>query len=192
VYDGYEHICDSETRRAAAQRHIDEIQGLVAGLEGAGLSVPRVVAGNSFSFPYYAGVEGWYGSPGTCVYWDTGYGGTMPDMPFSCAALILAQVVDRHPDQGTVTTDLGCKAIAADPPLDRRATLMGHPGARLQLQNEEHGVFAWEGELPEVGAYVLAAPGHVCPTTIRYAGSFVVDGAGDVVDFYPHTARDRQ
>jgi len=39
---------------------------------------------------------------------------------------------------------------------------------------------------------LLAAPGHVCPTTIRYPGSYVLDGQGEVVDYYPHTARDRQ
>lgn len=192
IYDGHEHIREPTTRQAAAQRHIDDLQRFKSGLEAEGLTVPRVVGGGSFSFPYYARVEGWHGSPGTCVYWDAGYAGGLADMPFSFAALVLGQVVDHHPSEGTVTTDLGVKAIAADPPLERRLVLVGHPQARMVLQNEEHGVFAWEGEVPAVGTYLLAAPGHVCPTTIRYPGSFVIDGAGDVVDYYPHTARDRQ
>jgi hypothetical protein len=37
----------------------------------------------------------------------------------------------------------------------------------------------------------LAVPGHICPTTIRYPGIHVVDDAGEVVDYYLHTARDR-
>lgn len=192
VYDGHEHIHDPATRQAATNRHIEQVQRLKVELEGAGLAVPRVVGGGSFSFPYYARTEGWHGSPGTCVYWDTGYAGSMPDMPFTYAALVLTQVVDRHPGEGTVTTDLGYKAIAGDPPTEKRARLVGQPGAQLLLQNEEHGVFAWPGDLPEVGTYLLAVPGHVCPTTIRYPGSYVLDEAGDVVDFYPHTARDRQ
>jgi len=192
LYDGHEHIQDPATRQAATGRHIERVQQLKAELESAGMAVPRVVGGGSFSFPYYARTEGWHGSPGTCVYWDTGYADSMPDMPFSYAALVLLQVVDRHPEEGTVTTDLGCKAIAGDPPTQKRARLVSQPEARLLLQNEEHGIFAWPGDLPEVGTYLLAVPGHVCPTTIRYPGSLVVDEAGEVVDFYPHTARDRQ
>ncbi|MFH1571590.1 MAG: alanine racemase [Gemmatimonadota bacterium] len=192
VYDGHDHVQDPAARQAAAARHIEEVQQFKAGLEAAGLPVPRLVAGGSFSFPYYARTPGWHGSPGTCAYWDTGYAGAMPDMPFTYAALVLAQVVDRYPEQQTVTADLGYKAIAGDPPVERRISLLGYREARLLLQNEEHGVFAWAGELPEVGTYLLAVPGHVCPTTIRYSGSYVVNEAGEVVDFYPHTARDRQ
>ncbi len=31
----------------------------------------------------------------------------------------------------------------------------------------------------------------ICPTTIRYPGIHVIDTAGEVVDYYLHTARDR-
>jgi len=192
VYDGNDHITDPMLREAAAQRHIDDLQELKARLLESGLPVPHVVAGNSFTFPYYARVDGWHGSPGTCVYWDTGYAGGLPDMPFQFAAVILTQVVDRYEDQNTFTTDLGIKAIASDPPMERRARLLGHPQAVLKLQNEEHGVFHWPEPLPEVGTYLLAVPGHVCPTTFCHAGSYVIDAAGDIVDYYPHTARDRQ
>jgi len=47
------------------------------------------------------------------------------------------------------------------------------------------------GELPFVGDYLLAVPGHICPTTIRYPGIHVVDSSGNVVDYYVHTASDR-
>jgi D-serine deaminase-like pyridoxal phosphate-dependent protein len=63
--------------------------------------------------------------------------------------------------------------------------------AELISQSEEHGVFRVSGELPPVGAYLLAVPGHICPTTIRYPGIHVIDSAGEVVDYYLHTARDR-
>ena len=132
-----------------------------------------------------------YGSPGTFVYWDAGYRTVMPDMPFRCAALILTQVVDRYPDAGTITTDLGYKAISSDLPLEERAYLLGREGAELIHQSEEHGVFRIPGELPRVGDYLLAVPGHICPTTIRYPGIHVLDTTGEVVDYYVHTARDR-
>ena len=190
-YDGHEHITDPAAREAAARRHVEDLQVFKAGLERDGMAVPSVIGGSSFTFPYYARTEGIYGSPGTCIYWDTRYGNALPDMPFRWAALVLAQVVDRHPGQRTITTDLGVKAISADPPLERRALLLGQP-ATLIGQTEEHGVFRLPEELPEVGTYLLAVPGHICTTTIRYPGSYVIDAAGEVVDYYPHTARDRR
>ena len=123
--------------------------------------------------------------------WDTGYGGALEDMPFNWAALVLTQVIDRHAGAQTITTDLGLKAISDDGPLPRRATLLQNRGAEMREQNEEHGIFHWPDPQPEIGSYLLAVPGHVCPTTIRYPGSYVIDAEGQIADYYPHSARDR-
>jgi len=191
AYDGQDHQTDPAQREQQALHHLEEIRAFRWRLEAEGLPVPRVVAGGSFSFPYYAQSGEALGSPGTCVYWDAGYARMMPERPFRWAVLVLCQVVDHHPHLGTITTDLGYKAVCGDPPLERRARLVGRQDAALVLQNEEHGVFHLDGDLPPVGAYLLAVPGHVCPTTILYPGSFVLDAAGEVVDYYPHQARDR-
>jgi D-serine deaminase-like pyridoxal phosphate-dependent protein len=196
AYDGHDHFADENERAQAAQRNIEATRSIAQRLQSEGLAVPRIVGGGSFSFAYYARAEGMCGSPGTCIYWDTGYADAMPDMPFKWAALVLAQVVDVHFDPQTqaqtITTDLGHKAICGDIPLNKRARLLQNESAELVGQHEEHGVFSWQGELPAIGSYVLAVPGHVCPTTIRYPGSYVLDAEGQVVDYYPHTARDRQ
>lgn len=192
AYDGQDHQTDPAAREGQANQHLEEIRAFKGRLQAENLPVPQVVAGGSFSFPYYARSGEALGSPGTCVYWDAGYRRMMPELPFRWAVLVLCQVVDRHPHLGTITTDLGSKAIAADPPVAERAELVGLPGAVLQMQNEEHGVFRLEGELPAVGTYLLAVPGHVCPTAVLYPGSYVIDGAGDLGDYYPHQARDRQ
>ena len=191
LYDGHDHISDVVQREAAAQQHIESLQGFQRQIESAGMPVPCVVAGGTFSFAYYARTEGMYGSPGTFIYWDVGYNTVMPDMPFCYAALILTQVVERYPDAGTITTDLGCKAISSDLPIEERAYLPGQEAARLILHDEEHGVFRIPGELPRVGDYLLVVPGHVCTTTICYPGIHVLDAAGEVVEYYLHTARDR-
>ena len=191
LYDGHDNYSDVVQREAAAQQNIASLQEFRQQIESAGMPVPCVVAGGSFSFAYYARTEGMHGSPGTFIYWDAGYRTAMPDMPFRCAALILTQVVDRYPDAGTITTDLGYKAISGDLPVEERAYLLGQDTAELILQDEEHGVFRIPGELPRVGDYLLAVPGHICPTTIRYPGIHVMDTAGEVVDYYLHTARDR-
>ena len=191
LYDGHDNLSEPKARQAAAERHIRDAQRLKAALEGEGLAVPRVVGGGSFSSLYYARTEGMHGSPGTCVYWDAGYGSKMAELPFKWAALVLTQVIDRYPEHQTLTTDLGTKAISDDGPLATRAKLLQNPKAELTRQNEEHGVFSWSGPQPEVGAYLLAVPWHVCPTTIRYPGVHVIDGRGQVADYYLHSARDR-
>ena len=126
------------------------------------------------------------------MYWDAGFGAEMRDRPFRCAALVLTQVIDRYPDEGLFTTDLGYKAVASDLPLEDRARLLDYDDAELASQSEEHGVFRLSGKLPEIGDYLLAVPGHVCPTTIRYPGAHVLDADGTVVDYFVHTARDRE
>lgn len=191
LYDGHEHISEPRARQAAAERHIRDAQRLQAALEGEGLAVPRIVGGGTFSFPYYARAAGMHGSPGTCVYWDAGYGHRMADLPFKWAALVLTQVIDRYPEQQTITTDLGTKAISDDGPMPNRAKLLQNAEAELLRQNEEHGVFSWSDPQPEVGTYLLAVPWHVCPTTIRYPGAYVIDAEGQVADYYLHSARDR-
>jgi D-serine deaminase-like pyridoxal phosphate-dependent protein len=191
LFDGHDRFSDVVQREAAAQRNIKALQGFQQQIETAGMSVPCVVAGGSVSFAYYARTKGMHGSPGTFIYWDAGNSTAMPDMPFRCAALILTQVVDRYPDAGTITTDLGCKGISSDLPLEERAYLLGQDTAALVSQSEEHGVFRIRGELPRVGDYLLALPGHICPTTIRYPGIHVIDTAGNVIDYYLHSARDR-
>jgi len=192
LYDGHDNYGDLGQRESQAQKHIVALQEFKQQIESAGMPVPYVVAGGSWSFPYYARTDGMYGSPGTFVYWDAGNTKGMPDMPFRCAALVLTQVVDTFPDAGTFTTDLGCKGISSDLLLEERATLLGFEMAEMVWQSEEHAMFKIPGELPDVGKYLLAVPGHICPTTIRYPGSHVINANGEVVDYFLHSSRDRQ
>ena len=192
LYDGHEHFSDPVERESHANRHIESLDAFRKQAESAGIPVPFIVAGSSFSFSYYARAAGMHGSPGTVIYWDARFGQALPDMPYRWAAVVLTQVVDRFPENGLVTTDLGSKAISSDLPVQERAFLIGNESARLASQSEEHGVFRISGQLPEIGDYLLVVPGHICPTTIRYPGAHVVDDSGSVVDYFLHTARDRQ
>jgi D-serine deaminase-like pyridoxal phosphate-dependent protein len=191
LYDGHDSFAEPGARAEAAQRHIDALQEFRRRVESENMPVPFIVAGGAYSFPYYARTDGMHGSPGSFIYWDARCRADLPDMPFQNAALILTQVVDRHPGQGTFTTDLGYKNICSDQPVEARVRLLGREAATLVLHSEEYGVFRCDGGLPEVGAYLLAMPGHIGPTTVRYPGSYVLDAGGAVVDYYEHTARDR-
>ncbi len=191
AYDGHDVFCRPDDRAQAAQRHIADLRDFRQDLETAGMPVPLVVAGGAYSFAYYARADGMHGSPGSFVYWDARCQSDMPDMPFRWAALILCQVVDRHPDRGTITTDLGYKSVCSDQPLRERARLLDNDTAELVMHNEEYGVFALRGDLPDIGDYLLVVPGHIGPTTVRHPGSHVIGAAGNVVGYVKHTARDR-
>jgi D-serine deaminase-like pyridoxal phosphate-dependent protein len=191
LYDGHDSFREVNLRAEAALRHVGALKQFRQQIESGGMQAPLVVGGGAYSFPYYARTEGMCGSPGSFIYWDARCRSDMPDMPFRNAALILTQVVDRHPGQGTFTTDLGYKNICSDQSIEARVRLLGREAATLVLHNEEYGVFRDAGDVPEIGEYLLAMPGHIGPTTVRYPGSYVVDSAGAVVDYYDHTARDR-
>lgn len=191
LYDGHDSFADVNHRAAAALRHVDALQRFREKLQSAGMPVSLIVAGGAYSFPYYARTAGMCGSPGSFIYWDARCRSDMPDMPFRNAALVLTQVVDRHPAQGTFTTDLGYKNICSDQPVEARVRLLGRDATTLVLHSEEYGVFRTEADLPAVGEYLLAMPGHIGPTTVRYPGSWVLDSSGAVVDYFEHTARDR-
>lgn len=191
LYDGHDTFCDPDEREAAARRHVESLREFRQRIESAGMPVPFVIAGGAYSFAYYANEDGMYGSPGSFIYWDNRCASDMPDMPFRCAALILTQVVDRHRDRGTFTTDLGYKSICSDQHIEERLRLLGQETATLVMHNEEYGVFRSSAGLPAIGTYLLAVPGHVGPTTVRYPGSHVIDSAGGVIEYLPHSARDR-
>jgi D-serine deaminase-like pyridoxal phosphate-dependent protein len=193
IYDGHDHEPDLGKREGLALGHIRKAKRFRNLLLGRGWPVDLVVGGGSFSFPYYAREKGMFGSPGTAIYWDAGYDALLPDMPFKWAVFLLTQVVDSYPQRHLFTTDLGNKAVAPDKPLEQRVFLPSVPDARLVSQNEEHGVFkACFETAPQVGDYLLAVPGHVCPTTIKYPYSLWVDADGNVTGVNQHTARDRQ
>ncbi len=191
AYDGHEHEPERVRRETLAEDHIGHLKHFRDRLRARRWPVELIVGGGTFSFSYYAREEGMYGSPGTAVYWDNNYARLMPDMPFRWASFVLTQVIDAFPLRGRFTTDLGSKAIGADKPLEQRVALPTQPQARLVQQSEEHGVFEAPGELPAVGSYLLAVPGHVCTTTVRYPHSLWIDQDGNVTGVNEHTARDR-
>jgi D-serine deaminase-like pyridoxal phosphate-dependent protein len=192
LYDGQNHQTNLEERRAAVLncwKHVSEFRDeLVA----AGWSVPRIVAGGTGSFPIYATLEddALQLSPGTCVFHDIGYGRMFPDLDFKPAALLLTRVISR-PTQDRLTLDLGYKAVASDPPADRRVVIPDLPDAQLVLQNEEHLVVESSlAEKYEPGDELLAIPRHVCPTSALHKRAYVVH-IGKLVDCWDVAARDR-
>ena len=192
VYDGHQHQLTMAEREAAINPEWEKVMTLRSRLLEDGLSVERIVAGGTGSFPVYAAkdVPGLELSPGTCVFQDVSYGEQFPDLKFRPAALLCTRVVSR-PTPARITCDLGYKAVASDPPMDKRVFFPDLPNAKLVLQNEEHLVL----QMPEpsdiaVGTVLWAVPRHVCPTSALHKSVTVV-ADGEIVGCWNVIARDR-
>lgn len=192
LYDGQNHQADIDERRRAVLAIWQETAKFRDELVAAGLSVPRIVAGGTGSFPIFAKLEddALELSPGTIVFNDAGYSEAFPDLKFTPAALLLTRVVSL-PAADRVTLDLGYKAVASDPPAGKRVTFPELPDAVAVLQNEEHLVLQTSraGEF-QPGDELLAIPRHVCPTSALHRQAYVIQN-GRLAETWEVTARDR-
>ncbi len=192
VYDGHQRQTLLSERRAAVQAAWAHVRKLREACAARDVPVPVLVCGGTPTFPVYSemtdpAIEL---SPGTCIFHDSGYGSSFPDLPFQPAAAVLTRVISR-PGADRVTLDLGNKAIAADPPRGQRVYFPDLPEAVQEIHNEEHLVLV----SPEAGRFqpgdtLLGIPTHICPTSALYDRVAVLE-AGSVVDEWQVTGRNR-
>ncbi|HQU46285.1 MAG TPA: D-TA family PLP-dependent enzyme [Pirellulales bacterium] len=189
VYDGHIRDADPAERAAHARRDFAAVDELRGKLAAAGLAVPRVVAGGTITFPIHARRSDLECSPGTCVFWDAGYGTKFPDLDFLHAALLLTRVVSK-PTADRLCLDLGYKAVSPDNPQPR-VVLLDVPDAVPVVHSEEHLTVETRraGDF-KVGDCLYGVPYHVCPTVALHREALVVEG-GRVVARWPVVARDR-
>ena len=197
AYDGHNHFSDPGDRLLASQEAMRLTADCVLELNRIGVPVGTVTAAGTPPFvedlheltqvhKIDAHVEV---SPGTWVYWDTGYDRILPDR-FKLAALVLAQVMDR-PTSDLVTLNLGYKRWAID---QGPVQLFSIPGVEFVSANEEHTVLRRTAQTPElnVGDPILIAPRHVCATVNLWESFAVVSGDGSLESACePVTARNR-
>jgi len=192
LYDGHNHQKDLAERRAAVHAIWEPTAAFRDALVAEGLSVPRIVAGGTASFPIFAEIRdpALELSPGTIVFHDWGYSDMFPDLAFTPAAMLLTRVISR-PTDDRVTLDLGYKAVASDPPAGSRVTFPDLPDAKAVLQNEEHLVIETsQADRFQPGDELWAMPRHICPTSALHKQVYVVSG-GKVVGTWAVAARDR-
>lgn len=190
AYDGHIRDFDLQARAAAADRAFAPVRDLVAALRGDGHAVPRIVVGGTPTFPVHAPRDGVELSPGTCVFWDAGYGASLPDLPFQPAALVLTRVVSR-PGGNRLCLDLGHKAIASESPHPR-VQLLNLPDATAVLHSEEHLVVETpRADALAVGDCCYGVPWHICPTVALHAEAVVIEG-GRATDLWRVASRDRR
>ncbi|MEY2410564.1 MAG: hypothetical protein QOF48_3234 [Verrucomicrobiota bacterium] len=173
VYDGHIHDADPAVRAAVCEKAFIPVFRFRDELEADGLSVPRIVAGGTPTFPLHARNAAVECSPGTCVLWDFGYEDKLRDMNFLTGALVLTRVISK-PGGHRLCLDLGHKSIASENPHPR-VRFLGHEEAQFILHSEEHLVI----ETPraaefEVGDVLYGVPRHICPTVALHSEAVVI------------------
>ena len=192
LYDGQNHQTDFNERTDAAMQCWALADALRRRLERQHLSVPRIIAGGTGTFPVYSTIQDAVLelSPGTNTFFDAGYSDLYPDLGYIPALRILTRVISCPTDQ-TLTLDLGYKACASDPALSERLVFPALTDPEVVLQNEEHLVVRTvDASHYQPGDVLLAVPGHVCPTSALHQAAVVID-EGRIVDRWPVSARER-
>ena len=194
LYDGHNNQPERADREAAVRAFLAPVLELRAKAEAKGVPVPRLVCGGTPSFPVYAHLTDVLDiecSPGTFVLHDAGYGPKYPDLAGITPAAVLVTRVISRPTPDRVTLDLGNKAVAADPLLANRVTLLDFPAYTVVGHNEEHLIVETAGAAKyKPGDVVYALPGHICPTVALHRDVLVAEG-GKVVGKWAVASRDR-
>lgn len=189
AYDGHLHQTDPAIRAEACEPAFAPVRRLQEELVRTGLTVPRIVAGGTPTFPMHAARGNVECSPGTCVLWDHGYATRLPDLDFLVAATLLTRVISR-PGKDLLCLDLGHKAVASENPPPR-VHFPDLPEARPVAHSEEHLVVETPcANAHPVGSCLYGIPWHICPTVALY-GTAVVIREGLAAGQWQITARSR-
>jgi D-threonine aldolase len=190
AYDGHIHDTDLPTRRAKCEAALTPVLALRDRLRSAGFVVSRLVSGGTPTFPLLAPRGDVECSPGTSVLWDYGYGTTLPDLDYLCAAALLTRVTSR-PLPNRLCLDLGHKSIGSEMPQPR-ALILGLEDAKLVGHSEEHLVIETEraADYPP-GTALYALPWHICPTINLHSEVVLVQGR-KATTRWPVSARSRR
>lgn len=171
------HVYDGHIRDAAFDVRKNKIeQDLTAfyTLKNEHFPTLETISGGTPAFTSHAQENNRTLSPGTCVFWDWGYGDAFLEMPFNYAALILMRVISK-PIKGIITVDMGHKAVSSENPIDKRIRFINNHDLTLISQSEEHGVISTPNYNDyEVGDTILGVPYHICPTINLYDEAYVI------------------
>ena len=190
AYDGHLSDADPNIRKEACDAAFSPVAALKNDLQTAGLPVPRIVAGGSPTFPIHAQRADVECSPGTTVFWDSGYGNKLRDLDFLPAALVLTRVVSK-PGPSLLCLDLGHKALGSEMPHPR-VQFLNLAEHQAVTHSEEHLVIetAKAGEF-NIGDCLYGVPRHICPTVALHSSAVVIEG-GKIAGSWKVAARERR
>lgn len=167
VYDGHHRTSNFKTRKEDVEEGFRDITALFEKLHSKHANL-KLICGGTPTFTAHLNEEQRICSPGTCLFWDWGYGEKLKEQTFKPAVLLVTRVISK-PTRGIITLDLGHKAVASENPIDRRVRFLNLEDYKLISQSEEHGVMEvrdWESI--KVGDVFYGVPYHICPTINLY------------------------
>jgi len=190
VYDGHLRDPDFKERKDKVEAEITSITALFNKLK---IDFPELlmVCGGTPAFTSHLTENNRICSPGTCVFWDWGYGDGLSEQKFQYAVLLVTRVISK-PTKGIVTIDLGHKSVGAENSIEKRVRFLNLDEYELISQSEEHGVLQvnnWEAI--KVGDLFYGVPYHICPTVNLYDMISVIKNEKKVEE-WEITARKRK
>lgn len=196
AYDGHNSAPTLQERRECSRIAMAEVVACASALERDGIQLERILVGGSPGFVpdleelLQRHQVSWrvQASPGTWIYWDTGYATKWPGA-FAVAAAILARAMD-FPGEDLVTLDLGYKRWACD---QGPVTGFQRPDLEVVASSEEHTVLRQTGPgRLALDDPVLIFPRHVCSTVNLWERFTLIGPQGAVEELdAPVSARNR-
>lgn len=162
AYDGHQRDSDFGVRKHKTDAAFEAVENLQREIRKKFNKELTIVAGGTPTFSVHSQRKDVECSPGTFVYWDSGYEKILTEQHYLHAGLVVTRVVSL-PAENIVCTDLGHKAIASENPITNRVTFLNASDLEPIGHSEEHMVFKTTGKY-KVGDVLYGVPYHICPT----------------------------
>lgn len=173
AYDGHIRDVNMEDRKNHVKADFKAFFELVDQL-GADL---ELVVGGTPSFLVHHQNPNFVCSPGTFVFFDTGYAKLYPKESIQLAVQIIGRIISK-PTNHTICMDVGHKSVAPENAIENRVSFIDHPAWQLLSQSEEHGIVEVGDSSPyAIGDVIRMYPYHICPTVALHQSLQVTDGS---------------
>ena len=164
AYDGHLRDTDMSVRTQRCDEAFASVEKLQADIRKESGKTLTIVAGGTPTYSIHSKRKTIECSPGTYIYWDSGYASTLKEQDYKFAALVVTRVISK-PAPGIICVDLGHKSIASENPLTSRVTFLNGGALQPTGHSEEHMVLKVEdGKEYAVGDVLYGVPYHICPT----------------------------
>lgn len=175
------HEMDLSVRLAATRAIEQDLAGLKAELESAGLTVHEISGGSTGMVEL---------KPGNSIYTEMQCGSYLfmdrayrdMNLRFENALFLLTTVISTKPDR--IVTDGGTKSLGMD---QGAPVFVGYEDCAARM-SEEHGQITAPGHTCRINDKIRYIPGHCCTTINSHDRIYVVEG-DDVTDVWTISSR---
>ena len=191
AYDGHIRDIDFETRKKNCDFAFTRVQQLQLDIKKHLDKDLIIVAGGTPTYSIHSKRNDVECSPGTFIYWDTGYSEILLEQKYLFAALVIARVISK-PTIDSICIDLGHKAIAAENPLTNRVRFLNADDLQPIGQSEEHMTLkVTSDKVYRVGDLLYGVPYHVCPTIALHDRPAIIED-NNVTGYWTTLSRNRK